>query len=217
MALFSAMPAMYLLPLQSNENSSLKLIAWLIKLNTVAKNSIILSAHDYFEFSQMWEGPPARVSRGQNTHICRYFVTIHEICICDKCAGDTRDMVTPACPGFPHSRAKEGNWGTEENAFLIKWAKNICRLRYRCNTSGWVKWGGSIRVQKKRNNSRRLWMLAECFTNDRDLDATEERREECTMEICDEDSEPGHQWVITWGLGHWQEVPGNIQKRSGSR
>ena len=36
-------------------------------------------------------------------------------------------------------------------------------------------------------------MLAECFTNDRDLDATEERREECTMEICDEDTEAGHQ------------------------
>ena len=63
-------------------------------------------------------------------------------------------------------------------------------------------------------------MLAECFTNDRDLDATEERREECAMEICDEDTEAGHQWMITWGLRHWQpsqEVPGNIQKNSESR
>ena len=35
-------------------------------------------------------------------------------------------------------------------------------------------------------------MLAECFTNDKDLDATEERREECTMEICDKDTGAGH-------------------------
>ena len=39
-------------------------------------------------------------------------------------------------------------------------------------------------------------MLAECFTNDKDLDATEERREECTMEICDKDTEAGHQCTV---------------------
>ena len=58
-------------------------------------------------------------------------------------------------------------------------------------------------------------MLAECFTNDRDLDATEETREECTMEICDNDTEAGHRWMITRGLWHWQpsqEVSGNIQR-----
>ena len=62
-------------------------------------------------------------------------------------------------------------------------------------------------------------MLAECFTNDRDLDATEETREECTMEICDNDTEAGHRWMITRGLWHWQpsqEVTGNIQKNEES-
>ena len=62
-------------------------------------------------------------------------------------------------------------------------------------------------------------MLAECFTSDRDLDATEERREECTMEICDNDTEAGHRWMITLGLWHWQpsqEVSGNIQKNEES-
>ena len=125
--MFSAMPAMYLLPLQSNENSSLKLIAWLIKLNTVLKHSIILAAHDYLEFTQtqeqeMWEGPQASVSRGENTHICRYFVTIQEICICDKSGGDTTwDMVTQPCPGFPQSRGKEGN--VLNASLLIKWTQ----------------------------------------------------------------------------------------------
>ena len=76
---------MYLLLLQSNENSSLKLIAWLIKLNTVAKNSIILAAHDYFEFSQTTEYDVRRpssqgIKRAEYTHLLQIFCY------------DTRDM-----------------------------------------------------------------------------------------------------------------------------
>ena len=82
-AMFSVMPAMYLL-LQSNENSSLKLIAWLIKLNTGLKNSIISAAHDYLEFSQTTGRDVRRASsqcikRAEYTHL--------QIFCCD-----TRDM-----------------------------------------------------------------------------------------------------------------------------
>ena len=62
-------------------------------------------------------------------------------------------------------------------------------------------------------------MLAECFTNDRDLDATEETREECTMEICDMIPRPV---TSEWSLGasdidsHHRKSLGTFRRMSGN-
>ena len=170
--MFSVMPAMYLLLLQSNENSSLKLIAWLIKLNTVAKNSIIsAAAHDYFEFSQstewMWEGPAARVSRGQNTHICcRYFVTIHEICICDKVRTEIPEIWShrPVLGSHTPEQRKETlrNWGKcFSDNMSQKYLSTKISMQYIAFS---LSEEAPLEFSRKRN-SRRLWMLAECIVH----------------------------------------------------
>ena len=214
--MFSVMPAMYLLLLQSNENSSLKLIAWLIKLNTVAKNSIILSAaHDYFEFSQTTEWCEKALQPGYQEGRIHTFA--------DILLRYTRYAFVISAQEIPEiwsHRPVLGSHTPEERKELRKmlFSDKISQKYLSTEISmQFIAFSLSEETHlefSRKRNSRRLWMLAECFTNDRDLDATEERREECTMEICDKDTEAGHQWVITWGLGHWQEVSGNIQKRS---
>ena len=119
MAKFSVMPAMYLLLLQSNENSSLKLIAWLIKLKRSQRTPSFCPRMIILNFLKCEKGPQAGYQEGR----------IHTFA--DILLRYTRYAFVISAQEIPeiwshrpvlgsHTPEERKETESEENAFLIK-------------------------------------------------------------------------------------------------